>query len=247
MPRVPLSGTRVLVTGAARGIGAACTIRPATDGASCICADVGDSPGIVERVRAGGGQAFGIGCDVSNEESVLSLFEDLKQTVGGLEVLVHCAGVIHEKTLLTISAAEFDRVVSINLRGTFPVGREAVRMMKGRGGRVILVASDLSYSGRETFSAYVASKHGVLGLVRCWAKEFAPETLVNVICPGPVDTEMLSASSSSPEWRKKETDISLMRLGQPGEIASLAAYLAGPESGFITGQGLGINGGSVMP
>ena len=119
--------------------------------------------------------------------------------------------------------------------------------MKGRGGRVILVASDLSCSGRETLSAHVASKHGVLGLVRRWAREFAPEMLVTAICPGPVGTEMLSASRMSPEWRKKETDMPLTRLGQPGEIASLAAYPAGPESGLLAGQGLGINGGSVMP
>ena len=244
---MPLSGKRVLVTGAARGIGAACAFRLATDGASCICADIGDSTGTVERVRAGGGQSFEIKCDVSNEESVLLLFEDLKRMVGGLDVLVHCAGVIHEKPLLSTSAAEFDRVVSTNLRGTFLVGREAIRVMEGSGGRVILIASDLSYSGRETFSAYAASKHGVLGLVRCWAKEFAPEILVNAICPGPVDTDMLSASNMSLEWRKKETNIPLMRLGRPGEIAGLAAYLAGDESGFVTGQGLGINGGSVMP
>ena len=139
--------------------------------------------------------------------------------------------------------------MNINLRGTFMVGREAIRpMVKGNGGgRVINVASDLAYLGREQFSAYCASKAAIIALTKSWAKEFAPRVLVNALCPGPVDTDMLDIENMSPEWRKKEEDIPLQRIGQPEEIAGLAVFLAGPSATFITGQGFGVNGGSIMP
>ena len=160
--------------------------------------------------------------------------------------LVHCAGVMHEKPLLETTADEYDRVLDVNLKGTFLVGREAIRMMQTRGGRVILTASDLAYLGRETFSPYVASKHGVLGLMRSWAREFAPGILVNALCPGPIDTAMLDAENMTPEWRQRELDIPLARFGQPGEIAEMAVFLASDKARYITGQGIGVNGGSVM-
>jgi 3-oxoacyl-[acyl-carrier protein] reductase len=153
---------------------------------------------------------------------------------------------MHEKPLLDTETAEFDRVLDINLKGTFLVGREAIRMMQQRGGRVILTASDLAYLGRETFSPYVASKHGVLGLMRSWAREFAPGILVNAICPGPIDTAMIDAANMTPEWRQRELDIPLARFGEPPEIAEMAVFLASDKSRYITGQGIGVNGGSVM-
>ena len=113
--------------------------------------------------------------------------------------------------------------------------------------RAILIASDMAYYGRETFSPYVASKHGVLGLVRSWAKEFAPKILVNAICPGPIDTEMLGAANMSTEWRARELAIPLSRFGRPEEIAELALFLGGSGGRYFTGQGLGPNGGSIMP
>ena len=122
-----------------------------------------------------------------------------RQAFGGLDVLVHCAGIIHEAPLLDTPIADFDRVIAVNLRGSFLVGQAAIRLMEGtaKAPSVILIASDMAYYGRETFSPYVASKHGVLGLMRSWAKEFAPRILVNALCPGPIDTEMLGAANMS--------------------------------------------------
>ncbi|MEM1047910.1 MAG: SDR family oxidoreductase [Pseudomonadota bacterium] len=233
----------VLVTGAARGIGAACAAAFAKAGANVISADIRPPDDVAATRTDGAGTIRTLTCDVADEASVLALFSSIDR----LDCLVHCAGVIHEKPLLESSAADFDRVIAINLRGTFLVGREAIRKMTGRGGRVILIASDLAYSGRETFSAYVASKHGVLGLARSWARECAPDILVNAVCPGPIDTAMLAAESMSPEWRARELDIPLARFGQPDEIARMALFLAGPGARYITGQGIGVNGGSVMP
>ena len=112
---------------------------------------------------------------------------------------------IHEEPLLETTVETFDRVIGINLRGSFLVGKGAIALMDGREGRVILTASDLAYLGRATFSPYVASKHAVLDLTRSWAKEFAPRILVNALCPGPIDTEMLGAASMSAEWRARSS------------------------------------------
>lgn len=252
-PAKPLLGKIALVTGAHRGIGAACAVALAQQGADLVCADLQDSAATVNVAEQAGRRAIDLPTDVSDEASVLTLFDRAMRHFGRLDILVHCAGVIHEKPLLETSLAEFDKVIGINLRGTFLVGRETLRRMtaaqptQGDPARVVLIASDMSYYGREQYSSYVASKHGVLGLMRCWAKEFAPNILVNAICPGPIDTAMLDAGNMSPEWREKELQIPLARFGDASEIGALAAFLAGPNARYFTGQGLGPNGGSIMP
>jgi 3-oxoacyl-[acyl-carrier protein] reductase len=242
-------GKVALVTGAHRGIGAACALALAEQGAKIILADRLDC---VETAKAIPG-SFARQVDVSDEASVLALFKAAQAQHPRLDILVHCAGVIQEKPLLETTAADFDQVIAINLRGSFLIGREALRWMQASDpktadpARAILIASDMSYYGREQFSAYVASKHGVLGLVRSWAKEFAPAILVNAICPGPIDTAMLDAEHMSPEWREKELQIPLHRFGDAQEIGALAAFLAGSGGRYFTGQGIGPNGGSIMP
>lgn len=240
-----LQDARVLVTGAWRGIGAACAQAFAAAGARVACADI--RPPEETRAALPGQGHLALACDVADEAAVDRLFAEVARGLGPLDALVHCAGVIHEAPLLETDVAAFDRVIAINLRGSFLVGKAAIAAMRGRGGRVILTASDLAYSGRETFSPYVASKHAVLGLARSWAKEFAPGILVNALCPGPIDTEMLGAAEMSPEWRARELAIPLARFGRPEEVAAMAVFLAGPGGAFVTGQGISVNGGSVMP
>ena len=242
-----LEGKLALVTGAANGIGAACACVLAEAGATVVCADLADTADTVAKIDENNGSAIGRECNVADENAVLSLFAEFGAELPPLDILVHCAGIIHEAPLLDTSTEEFDRVVAVNLRGSFLVGREAIRAMQGRGGRIILTASDMAYYGRETFSPYVASKHAVLGLTRSWAKEFAPDILVNALCPGPIDTAMLAAENMTPEWRKKEMAIPLARFGEPEEVARMALFLAGLDGSYITGQGLGVNGGSIMP
>ena len=247
-----LAGKRALVTGASRGIGRAIATALAREGAQVAAGD-GASPAKAEETVAGiaaeGGQAFPVHLDVSEEAGIQAGFEAALARLGGLDVLVSNAGVILERPLLETTAAEFDRLMAVNLRGVFLVGREGLRVMRaqGTGGRVINVASDLGFFGRENFSAYCASKAGVLSLTRSWAKEFGPDILVNAIAPGPIDTDMLGPQAMSPEWREKETQIPLARVGQPEEVATAAVFLAGPGATYLTGQTLGPNGGSVMP
>ncbi len=242
---------RVLITGAARGIGAATAMAFARQGARVVIADLNRPSATAEAAGAAGAADVRTHeCDVSDADAVFSLRDAVKQTWGGLDVLVHCAGIIHEAPLLETPVADFDRVIAVNMRGSFLIGQAAIGLMvpdAANPPRVILLASDMAHYGRETFSPYVASKHGVLGLVRSWAKEFAPGILVNAICPGPIDTEMLGAANMSADWRRKELAIPLARFGQPDEIAAVAAFLAGDGGRYFTGQGIGPNGGSVMP
>lgn len=243
-----LKGKVALVTGASRGIGKACALALAAQGVSVVLADQLDCSAAEKQALDYGVPAHSFVCDVSDEASVHKLFQHCLEAPGVPDFVIHCAGIIDDRPLLETTSDDFDRVIAVNLRGSFLIGREALRTMAGnRSGRLIMIASDLSYYGREGFSAYVASKHGVLGLVRCWSKEFAPDINVNAICPGPIDTDMLSIETIGAEWREKEKNIPLRRLGAAEDIAGMAVFLCGEGGNFVTGQGLGVNGGSIMP
>ena len=142
---------------------------------------------------------------------------------------------------------DFDRLIGVNLRGAFLVGRQALHLMTLQGGgRVINIASELAYLGRANCSVYCASKGGILAMTRSWAREFAPDILVNAIAPGPTDTAMLGPESTSPATLAKEAEIPLGRIGRPEEIAAAAVFLAGPGATFMTGQCVSPNGGAAM-
>jgi 3-oxoacyl-[acyl-carrier protein] reductase len=245
-----LDGKRALVTGGASGIGRAIALAFAAEGAHVAVNDVAPMAQVeaaIAEIRARGGRALAIRADVADEAAVLAMFERALAGLGDLDVLVNNAGILIEKPLLETTAADFDRLIGVNLRGAFLVGREALRVMARRGeGRIINVASELAYLGRANCSVYCASKGGVLSMTRSWAREFAPQILVNAIAPGPTETPMLTGGSTSPETLAEEAKIPLGRLGRPEEIASAAVFLAGPGATFITGQCLSPNGGAVM-
>jgi 3-oxoacyl-[acyl-carrier protein] reductase len=242
-----LEGKRALVTGAASGIGQAIAIGFAAEGAQVAVVDRAPIAKIESVVAEIGGKAFAVRADVAEEAAVLALFETALARLGGLDILVNNAGILIEKPLLETTASDFDRLIGVNLRGSFLVGREALRVMSRQGeGRVINIASELAYLGRANCSIYCASKGGVLSMTRSWAREFAPHILVNAIAPGPTETPMLTGGSTAPETLAQEAQIPLGRLGRPEEIASAAVFLAGPGAMFITGQCLSPNGGAVM-
>jgi 3-oxoacyl-[acyl-carrier protein] reductase len=245
-----LDGKRALITGAASGIGRAIALAFAAEGARVAlvdCAPQEKIEAVVAEIGAVGGQAFAVRADVAEEAQVLSVFKAVSGRLGGLDLLVNNAGILIEKPLLETTAGDFDRLIGVNLRGAFLVGREALRLMVSQGeGRVINIASELAYLGRENSSVYCASKGGLLSMTRAWAREFAPDILVNAIAPGPTNTPMLGPGSTSPETLAKEAQNPLGRIGRPEEIASAAVFLAGPGATFMTGQCVSPNGGAVM-
>ena len=236
----PLAGKLALVTGAASGIGAATVRELAAQGARVA--------GLDRRPCTAPEGGLALAADVSSETEVLAAFAALDAAGEAPDILVNCAGIILERPLTRMTLADFERIMSVNLRGCFLVGREAVARMcgAGRGGRVINVASELACLGRADYSAYCASKAAVLGLTRSWARELAPDILVNAVAPGPVDTPMLSRETMSPDVLARESDLPLGRIGRPEEIASVIAFLAGPGASYVTGQTFGANGGAVM-
>lgn len=242
-----LEGKRALVTGGASGIGRAIAAAFAAEGAQVAIADIAKSvEAVADEVAAAGGRVFAVRADVADEDQVLKLFTIALPRLGGLDILVNNAGIMLDKPLFETTAADFDRVVGVNLRGVFLVGREGLRAMAGRlGGRVINMTSELAYLGRERYSVYCATKGGVLSMTRSWAREFAPDILINAIAPGPIDTPMLGPQFTTPESLKKETTL-LGRIGRPEEVASVALFLAGPGAAFMTGQCVSPNGGVVM-
>ena len=244
----PLMGKRALVTGAASGIGRATALELGRRGADVALVDLSSCAELAEEVSSMGRGCIAVQADVGDEAQATAAVQRTVDDLGGLDILVNSAGIILEKPLLEMSIDEFDRIVRINLRGSFLMGRGSIAAMKrqGGGGRIVNIASELAYLGRAEYSAYCATKAAILGLTRSWAREFAPDILVNSVAPGPVDTPMTSTRDMSPEWLEKEADIPLGRLGRPEEIASVIAFLAGPEATFITGQTFSPNGGAVM-
>ncbi|WP_408915962.1 SDR family NAD(P)-dependent oxidoreductase [Aestuariivirga sp.] len=231
----PMDGRRVLVTGAANGIGRATAQAFAAEGARVIGLDLAAAKAPVEILR----------CDLTREADVAAAVAEAASRLGGIDVLVNNAGIMREAALPDITAEQIDTHFAVNVRGAILVTREALKHM-GASGRIVNIASELAYLGRANASVYCASKAAILGLTRSWARELAPGILVNAVAPGPTDTALLGFDSLTAEQKKLETAHPLGRIGRPEEIAAAVLFLAAPGSSFFTGQCLGANGGAAM-
>ncbi|MBY0559634.1 SDR family oxidoreductase [Hyphomicrobium sp.] len=234
-----LENKKVIVSGAASGIGLAIANLFEAQGARIARFDL--SP-----ISAGAGPSFTL--DITDEAQVVEAVKAADEALGGIDVMINTAAIFLMSPLLETPIADARKVLDVNLIGTLLMVRESVRAMQkhGNGGRIILFSSELAQLGREEHAAYCASKAGISAMVRCWAKEFGPNILVNAVAPGPTDTPLLDFDNMPPDWKALETANPLRRIGKPEEIAEAALFLAGPGSSFMTGQVIGVNGGASM-
>jgi len=235
-----------LVTGAANGIGHAVATRLVSEGAVVILADR-DAERAASVAAELGSRAMGVAMDVSDAESVDAGFSRGEEVFGPVTVLVNNAGHVHQALFEDIAVHEFDRMLSVHLRGTFLCSQRALRPMLAAGqGVIINMASQLGQVGGIELAHYSAAKAGVIGMTKAMARELSPRGVrVNAIAPGPINTDLVRALS--PSWREKKTrELPLGRFGEPSDVASVVVFLAGDEAGIFVGQTLGPNCGDVM-
>ena len=232
-------GRVTLVTGGNRGIGLACARALADAGhrvAVTYRTDPPDEPGL-----------FPVWCDVTDTTSVETAFATVQGELGPVEVLVAAAGITADTLLLMMKEEDFARVLDANLTGAFRVAKQAAkRMLRARWGRIIFVGSVVGQIGSAGQTNYAASKAGLLGFARSLARELAPRSItVNVVSPGPIDTDMLAALDDG-QRALLTSIVPLGRVGRPEEVAAAVTYLASDDAGYVTGANLPVDGGLGM-
>jgi 3-oxoacyl-[acyl-carrier protein] reductase len=243
-----LSGKAALVTGAGRGIGRAIALRLARDGAAVVVNYAGSRDAAETAVRdieQAGGRATAVQADVSQVPEVVRLFDGTFDAFGRLDILVNNAGVILYKFLADTSEAEFDRLMAVNVKGTYFCCQQAARRMAD-GGRVVNFSTSITGLMQPTYSAYAASKGAVEQVTRVLAKELGPRRItVNCVAPGPTDTELFGEGKTEDQKQAFGRLAALGRLGRPEDIADAVALLCGPDAGWVTGQTIRVNGGLI--
>ena len=235
-----------IVTGASRGIGRAIALRLAADGFGVVVNFAGNAAKaeeVVNEITSKGGRAHAIQADVANPDDVKQLFEKTLKAFGQIDVVVNNAGIMQLSPIAKGDVETFDKVIATNLRGTFLVFSQAAQHV-AEGGRIIAFSSNVRRL--PTYGPYIASKAGVEGLVPVLANELRGHKItVNAVAPGPVATSLFFEGKSEELIKQTASMNPLERLGQPDDIAGVVSFLAGPDGGWINGQILHPNGGSV--
>ena len=244
-----LSGKTALITGSSRGIGRAIALELASLGANIAVVYYGDNDTpLAEEVKAEvekfGGKAVTFNCNVGDFAATEALVKSVVSEFGAIDILVNNAGITKDGLMPQMTEAQFDAVISTNLKGTFNMLRHVSRqMIRKKSGRIINIASVAGIMGNAGQVNYSASKAGVIGMTKSAAKELASRGItVNAIAPGFVATDMTRDLTDSPLMAQ----IPMGRMASPEEIAGLAAYLASPAAAYITGEVIRIDGGLAM-
>lgn len=249
-----IEGKVAVITGASGGIGLACAERFVREGARVVLSDVADEAGekSAEKLRKDGGDAHYFHCDVSCKPDVEALFDFAQQQYGRVDTAIANAGIVHAADILELEEADFDRVISINLKGVFLTGQIAAqRMIKqapdehGSRGTIINMSSLNGVLAIPAIAPYVVAKGGVNQWTRCLGIRMAAEGVrVNGIGPGSIATDMFLKVADDPQkMREIMSRTPMQRAGEPDEVAKLAVFLASDYSSYITGETIYIDGG----
>ncbi len=243
-----LEGKVALVTGGSRGIGAAIARRLASDGASVALTYGKDAEGaasVVAEIEAEGGRAIAIEADSASPEAIQQAVARTVNRLGPIDILVNNAGILVPGLVENYALADFDRMIAVNVRAAFVAIAAVVPQMQ-RGGRIINIGSNTAHrSTTPGSSVYAMTKSAISGLTRGLAHELGPKGItVNSIDPGPTRTVMSrGATDDGPLGDRLRSMIAVGRVGEPEEVAAMVSYIAGPDSGYVTGARLVIDGG----
>ena len=233
-----------IITGAGRGIGKATAHQYSQEGAKVIIAEFDEQSG-QETANSIGGHFFK--ADISSQNSVASLFKYVKTKFNRLNILVNNAGILNDSTLKKMESDQFDSVMNVNLRGTYLCGKAAANIMiEQKSGVILNAASVVAHNGNFGQTNYVASKTGVIGMTKVWARELGKDGIrVNAIAPGFIQTDM-TANMPEKIIRMMGDKVPLRRWGKPEEVANAYTFLASNNASYITGTVLNVDGGVVV-
>jgi 3-oxoacyl-[acyl-carrier protein] reductase len=248
-----LQGKVAVITGAGRGIGRAFALALAAEGCRVAAGDVdvAGAEATVQQIASSGGTAAALEVDVTQRDSVARLMLSVVDLWAGIDILVNDAGVFPRSTVLDMDEAMWDRVISVNLKGTFLCSQAAARVLitQGRGGRIVNMVSRAAYTAYPRGAHYAASKAGILGFTRSLASELGAHRItVNAIAPGTVNTAMPRAAGITDEQLFASGQaFPLGRIAEPEDMVPALMFLCGTGGEYMTGQVLHVNGGSFMP
>ena len=245
-----LQDKSAIITGAAGGIGRAIALKFASEGAAIVAADLDGASaiGLAGEIEAGGGSALGIGVDITKRSEIDAMVADGIEKFERIDVLVNNAGSRIIKPFLEHTEEDWRRMLDVNLTGHFLCCQAVIpHMLEAGGGRIINMASIASYVGRPNRAGYVAAKGGLLSLTRALAADMAGKNItVNALAPGMIASPMNREFAEDPELGTAWNAENLAgRWGEPGDVAGVAAFLASDDAGFITGETITVDGGSI--
>ena len=238
-----------IITGSARGIGQATALKFAAEGARVVVCDLDRKAvdEVVAQITASGGQAVGFTLNVTDKASIAAMVKGVTDKYGRVDVLVNNAGIVDDAMLRKMTDEQFDRVIDINLKGTYNCARAVVDIMIAQGAGVILNASSVvGLYGNFGQTNYAASKFGVIGMAKTWARELGRKGIrANAVCPGFVETTILK-SIPQKVMQAMIDRVPLGRLAKPEEIANTYAFLASDEASYINGAVIEVSGGATI-
>jgi NAD(P)-dependent dehydrogenase (short-subunit alcohol dehydrogenase family) len=253
VPQRQFDGKVAFITGAGTGIGRATALRFAAEGAAVAVAGVAEADNleVVKRIEADGGQAIALTVDVTDSDAVRAALDETVAAFGGLDLAFNNAGIEQRPTpLAELPEDVWDRVIDVDLRGVFVCMRHEIPLLLERGGGAIVnTSSGAGVKGFAGGAAYGAAKHGVIGLTRCAALDYAASNIrINAICPGMIDTDMIARfTGGTPAGRAAAIATEPVgRMGRPNEIAAAVAYLCSDDAAFAIGHALVIDGGQTI-